>query len=258
MLMPAVAHASGKLTLFDQSTGRSSAPATVSILLIEPHEICCLAISRLIAESRLTSVDRHVTHDEEEGLLLAARIHPQLIIYGSADGDRRDVLVQLREAAPGAKILFLTWDDEPTMVVDALLAGAEGIVPKSASAIELTDAIERVSSGESVIDPGLALAAALWTARKTAQLEERNESFAGLSGRELEILSLVDAGLSAQEIADRVYISRRTVESHLANSYRKLGVHERIGAIFAYRRLGRAPVELGRDVSWTDQREDLA
>ena len=87
-----------------------------------------------------------------------------------------------------------------------------------------------------MIDENLAVVAAQWTARKTAESEYLNDPLSRLSDRECEILRFVGLAMSSQQIADRVGISRRTVESHLANAYRKLGVHERIDAILAYRR----------------------
>jgi DNA-binding NarL/FixJ family response regulator len=227
------------LTLLRPETAEeppSDGTEAISILVVEPHQICRLAIQLLIRDSHLTVRERIETADEREAIEIADKVAPHLIIYGAPVGEGHATLDEIRRAAPDAQVLFLAWDSEPSVVIDAVQAGADGIVPKSAPSEELADAIRRVALGETVIDENLAVVAAQWTARKTAESEYLNDPLSRLSDRECEILRFVGLAMSSQQIADRVGISRRTVESHLANAYRKLGVHERIDAILAYRR----------------------
>jgi DNA-binding NarL/FixJ family response regulator len=227
------------LTLLHGGTTEGVRPGVgeaVSVLVVEPHQICRLAIALLIKDSHLLVRERTETPDEREGISLAARLSPQLIIYGAPLGAAHATLQEIRRAAPEANVLFLSWDEEPAVVAEALHAGANGIVPKSAPSEELAEAIRRVALGETVIDESLALAAAQWTARKAVETKHVRDPVASLSDREREVLRYVGVDWSSQQIADRLRISRRTVEAHLASTYRKLGVHERVDAILAYRR----------------------
>lgn len=125
------------------------------------------------------------------------------------------MLSALRGASPATAIVILTMDDDPAFAQQAWSAGAAGYVLKEASRADLVRAIRMVGGGGRYLDPaigGWALA---------------GEGAAILSERELEVLRLVALGHTNTEIAKRMHISPRTVETHRANLQRKLGVSGR-------------------------------
>jgi two-component system response regulator NreC len=125
------------------------------------------------------------------------------------------VLSELRQASPATAVVILTMEDDPAFVAPAWAAGAAGYVLKEASRTDLVRAIRTVAAGGRYLDP----AVGGWT------VNSGDDSV--LTERELEVLRYVALGHTNAEIAKRMYISARTVETHRANLQRKLGVSGR-------------------------------
>lgn len=152
------------------------------------------------------------------------------------DGNGLDLIGSLRADQPGMGILVISaWSTEEA-IVDALRAGATGYVLKERDDIEVLMAIRSVLRGGAPIDP--------FIARRILDLlplpakPVANGLTEALSAREDQILRLVADGLTNREIAEQLYISRYTVESHIKNIYRKLAVSSRTMAVRTARARG--------------------
>ncbi len=128
-----------------------------------------------------------------------------------------DALPQLQKESPGTKVLVLSMQDDPSYVREAFGAGASGYVLKEAADEEVVSAIREVAAGGSYVHPALGarLVAAEAAERAAAEADP-------LSEREREILRLLALGHTNQEIAQQLYISVRTAESHRAHIMQKL------------------------------------
>ena len=153
------------------------------------------------------------------------------------DGNGCDLIVQLRADDPGLGILVVSaWSSEDA-ILGALRGGATGYVLKERDDVEVQLSIRSVLRGGAPIDPFIArrilelLPVPAPAAVGTAPAE-------ALSEREGEILRLVADGLSNREIAEQLFLSRYTVESHVKRIYRKLAVSSRTGAVSAARTRG--------------------
>ncbi|ODU58505.1 MAG: DNA-binding response regulator [Comamonadaceae bacterium SCN 68-20] len=153
------------------------------------------------------------------------------------DGNGCDLIAQLRADDPGLGILVVSaWSSEDA-ILGALRAGATGYVLKERDDVEVQLSIRSVLRGGAPIDP--------FIARRILQLLPAPAPAAAgaapaeaLSEREGEILRLVADGLSNREIAEQLFLSRYTVESHVKRIYRKLAVSSRMGAVSAARTRG--------------------
>jgi two-component system response regulator NreC len=125
------------------------------------------------------------------------------------------MLTELRAVSPSTAVVILTMDDDPAFVQPAWAAGAAGYVLKEASRAELVRAIRTVGRGGRYLDPAIGG----W-ALSRAEDEVLTE-------RELEVLRLVALGYTNSEIAKRMYLSPRTVETHRANLQSKLKLNGR-------------------------------
>jgi two-component system, NarL family, response regulator NreC len=134
---------------------------------------------------------------------------------------------RLRETAPGTQIVVLTMQNDPAFAREALRAGAIGYVLKEAADSELVQAVRLAAQGRTYLNPelGARLAAA-------PQSEGPPDD---LSARELEVLRLIALGYTNGEIATRLFLSVRTVESHRAHIQQKTGRTTR-AALVAYAR----------------------
>jgi two-component system, NarL family, response regulator NreC len=129
---------------------------------------------------------------------------------------------KLLHEAPDTKILMLSMQDDPRYVREAFAAGASGYVLKEAADAEVVSAIREVASGTRYVHPALGarMVAADAAARAAADSDP-------LSDREHEVLKLLALGHTNQEIAQRLYISVRTAETHRAHIMRKLNLTTR-------------------------------
>jgi DNA-binding NarL/FixJ family response regulator len=153
------------------------------------------------------------------------------------DGDGLEVLRDLRpvalldDARPSPNILVLSGRDDGSTVLDAMRLGAHGFLTKAGGLRDLAAAMRRVASGEQVVDRSLEASAVAEIKRYAERTRERAQIDAVLTNREREVLTHLSDGLTMQQIARRLGISPRTVETHVAKLYRKLGVRSRLQAV---------------------------
>jgi DNA-binding NarL/FixJ family response regulator len=185
-----------------------------------------------------------------EALAAALRRHPQIEVVGmAADGveavemslqHEPDVVVldlkmprmsglvaltKLTSELPRTRVLLLTACEEPDTVIDAVSAGAAGFVTKRTSGADLADSVLRVARGEPVVSPSLT-AYLVQGLRRDSQ-ERRGGTMGQLTSSELNVLRLVADGRTDKQISATLYISPRTVQSHLAQIRTKTGVRRR-------------------------------
>jgi DNA-binding NarL/FixJ family response regulator len=152
-----------------------------------------------------------------------------------ADGFR--VLVDLDDERPEG-VLVLANRADGDLVLRALRLGARGYVTKAEGLRDLAATIRRVLSGERVMSPALEKDAMGALGRMARRAREGVDVEASLTPRERQVLALLSGGLTIGQIATRLAISPRTVETHVAKLYRKLGVGGRVQAISRAATLG--------------------
>jgi two-component system response regulator NreC len=188
----------------------------VTIVIADDHGIVRQGLRLMLEAEEKLSIVGEASDLEETCRLVQARAPSVLVLDLHM---RRDLslstISELRVASPDTAIVILTMDDDPAFVQPAWAAGAAGYVLKEASPTELIRAIKTVAEGGTYLDPAIGG----WTLAGA-----RDEV---LSGRELEVLRLVALGHTNTEIAKRMYISPRTVETHRASLQRKLGISGR-------------------------------
>ncbi len=134
---------------------------------------------------------------------------------------------------PGTRVLVLSASGEHADVLEAVKSGATGYLVKSAGADELLDAVRRTAVGDPVFTPGLAgLVLGEYRRLATGPAPATSGGAAAdvphLTERETEVLRLVAKGLSYKQIAQRLFISHRTVQNHVQNTLGKLQLHNRV------------------------------
>jgi DNA-binding NarL/FixJ family response regulator len=152
--------------------------------------------------------------------------------------DGVDVLRSLRDQGFRGLVVVVSERADGATVLSAMRLGVDAYLIKPDGLRRIGDAIRRVLDGERVIDPTLEQAAVLELGRFARQARESSEIDASLTSREREILELLAEGLTMQQIGRRLDISPRTVETHVANLYRKLAVRSRVQAVSRAASLG--------------------
>ncbi|HIE17955.1 MAG TPA: response regulator transcription factor [Dehalococcoidia bacterium] len=141
---------------------------------------------------------------------------------------KRLFIRRLKQISPNTSILVISDSVSNYCVMGCIEAGAAGYILKDASPEQLLSAIRGVYAGEAVID----LTAIRSAARRTTTKNTHPLGSDGLNPRELETLQLAAKGLSNRTIAQRLYVSERTVHSYFRSMFRKMGVASRTEAIY--------------------------
>lgn len=209
--------------------------ADIRILICDDHAIVREGLRSLITtEPGMVVVGE--ASDGEAAIQLQKALQPDVILMDlmMPRKDGISAIREIRSNSSSARILVLTSFAEDDQVFPAIKAGALGYLLKDASPIELLQAIREVHRGYSSLDPIIA--------RKL--IEELNRpqdnplSPDPLSEREVDVICLIAAGLSNQEIADQLVISERTVRNHVGNILSKLHLANRTQAALYAIRMG--------------------
>ena len=137
----------------------------------------------------------------------------------------------IKQKYPQIKVIMLTVFDDDVNIFKAIQSGADGYLLKETSSPELYKAILQTLEGGAAMTPSIALKTLNLLRSPLAVDEKANEENVQLSGREVEVLEQLAAGLPYTAIADNLFISPSTVRRHIENIYKKLQVHSKIKAV---------------------------
>jgi len=133
----------------------------------------------------------------------------------------------IKKTHPGVKVLILSMHDNEEYIFPLLRAGASGYVLKRTAMTELISAIQAVHRGHTILHPSVA-EVVMREVQSSPPERAGPEDLDGLTDREIQVLTLIAEGLINREIADRLYISIKTVQAHRANMMEKLDLHDRV------------------------------
>jgi DNA-binding NarL/FixJ family response regulator len=210
----------------------------ISVMVVDDHPMWRDGVARDLAERGFDV--RATASDASSAVRIAKAVRPDVVLMDLNLGEESgvDATRQITAQVDGTRVLVLSASGEHADVLEAVKAGASGYLIKSASAVELVDAVTRTAAGDAVFTAGLA---GLVLGEYRRMMAEPEDSGPRLTERETEVLRLVAKGLTARQIADRLVLSHRTVENHVQSTLRKLQLHNRV-------ELARYVIEHGLDV----------
>ncbi len=196
-------------------------PPPIRVLLVDDHEMVREGITALLARRKDIEVVGQAANGKE-ALQQVAALGPDVVLMDIAMPvmDGLQATTEIAKAFPASRVLVLTQYDSREYVFPLLRAGAAGYILKRARANELVEAIRAVHNDGAFLPPPMIHAVVSGIAQ--AQSAENDSP---LTEREREVVRMVAEGLSSREIAERLSISVKTVDTHRANIMEKLGVH---------------------------------
>jgi DNA-binding NarL/FixJ family response regulator len=219
---------------------RTEPPLAVSrVLVVEDHPV----LRSVITIACEQAPDLEVVGEVEDGttaLEICRRLKPDLMVLdlmlaGELQGLELARIVR-SEKLP-IKILVLTARTDDETVFDSVAAGVDGYLEKTAGVRSIAESLRRVASGERAFSPAHQRGAIAELGRRAHEARERTAGV-DVTARELEVLEQAALGLTVGQIGTRMSLSPRTVETHLANTYRKLGARNRVQALAKASELG--------------------
>ncbi|MEU9497450.1 response regulator transcription factor [Streptomyces sp. NPDC048196] len=244
------------------ATPVSAPEAPLRVFILDDHEVVRRGVRDLLeAEDDIVVVGE--AGDARQALARVPAVRPQVAVLdvrlGGTDGPASDhegieVCRELRARVPDLACLMLTSFDDDEALFDAIMAGAAGYVLKQIDGPALVHAVRTVAAGQSMLDPRTAkrvmerlrapgrsqsAGAETGTGTVTGRGTEASE-LDRLSPREREVLDLIGLGLTNRQIADRLFLSEKTVKNRVSAILSKLGVGRRVQAAMVVERL-RAP-----------------
>ena len=217
-------------------------PDPVRVALCDDHAVVRSGLRRILdAESDLEVVGE--AGSVREAVALAGDSQPDVFVMdlGLPDGSGIGATADVLRVSPATQVLVLTVHDDIAYLRRAFEAGAAGYLIKEAADIELVQAVRQLAIGKQYVHPVLG-AALLAPDAPAARLGGPGGE---LSDRELDVLRMVALGLTNAEIAERLFVSVRTVETHRSHVHQKLNVQTRAELVRRAREAGLLEVEPG-------------
>ncbi|WP_316671130.1 response regulator transcription factor [uncultured Propionibacterium sp.] len=199
------------------------------VVLVDDHAIFRAGVRHELTSSAPDRVD---VVGEGEDVPSAVRIildtRPEVVLLDVhlPGGGGAEVVTRVHKSAPEVTFLALSVSDAAEDVIGVIRAGARGYVTKSISTDDLVDAISRVATGDAVFSPRLA-GFVLDAFSGSISVASVDEDLDRLSQREREVMKLIARGYTYKEVAKELFISIKTVETHVSSVLRKLQLSNR-------------------------------
>ena len=208
----------------------------IRLMLADDHRMLREGLRRSMTEEGFDIVGE--AQDGAEADELAEKLVPDVILMDVSMPNCNGVEAcrQVKQRIQGTRVVMLTMHADKEVLTDAIRAGASGYLVKDCSTDEIAEAVRMAAQGDTVLSPQLAKS----MLDEVRRLDEkaRAEDERVVTKREEEVLQLIADGCSTPEVAERLYISQKTVKNHLASIYEKLNARDRTQAVLLAVRMG--------------------
>jgi two-component system, NarL family, response regulator LiaR len=203
----------------------------IKVLLADDHVIVREGTKELVQRQPDMEVVAEAS-DGVEAVELSRLYRPDVIVMDIAMPNMNGIEAtkQIKKILPSTAVLILTAYDSDQYIMALLEAGAAGYLLKNVRGNQLIEAIRAVFSGESILQPSTTRRVIDHLKVKATKTEEESTAET-LTEREMEVLKLAAKGVSNRDIAEQLFVSTRTVQTHLSNIFKKLAVASRTEAI---------------------------
>jgi two-component system, NarL family, response regulator DegU len=215
--------------------GRGGSVA-IRLMLADDHQMLREGLRRSMVEQGFDVVGE--ASDGMEAVEAAFRLRPDVILMDVTmpEMDGVEATRRIRQSLAETRVVMLTMHADQDVLANAIRAGASGYLVKDCSTEEIADAVRMAATGDTPISPQLA-ASMLDEVRRLDQRHAADEDRV-VTRREEEVLQLIADGCSTPEVAERLFISQKTVKNHLASIYQKLDARDRTQAVLQAVRMG--------------------
>ena len=208
----------------------------IRLMLDDDHKMLREGLRRSMIDEGFDVVGE--AKDGVEAVALAEQLVPDVILMDVSmpNCDGVEACRQMKTHGSDARVVMLTMHADKEVLTNAIRAGASGYLIKDCSTSEIAEAVRMAAGGETVLSPQLAKT--MLDEVRRLDDKARTEEERTVTKREEEVLQLIADGCSTPEVAERLYISQKTVKNHLASIYQKLDARDRTQAVLQAVRMG--------------------
>ena len=209
---------------------------TIRLLLADDHRMLREGLRRSMVDQGFDVVGE--ADNGEEAVRLAGELQPDVVLMDVSmpEMDGVEATRRIRATDTKTRVIMLTMHADTEVLADALRAGASGYLVKDCTIDEVADAVRMAAKGDTALSPQLAATMLEEVRRLEAPAPEEDDRI--ITRREEEVLQHIADGCSTPEVAERLYISQKTVKNHLASIYQKLDARDRTQAVLQAVRMG--------------------
>ena len=209
---------------------------SIRLLLADDHRMLREGLRRSMTDEGFDVVGE--ASDGLEAVKLADDLQPDVVLMDVTmpEMDGVEAARRVHDSHPEIRVVMLTMHADADVVASAIRAGASGYLVKDCSTEEIASAVRMAASGDTALSPQLASS----MLRELRRLDRPSdtEDDRVITKREEEVLQLIADGCSTPEVAEKLYISQKTVKNHLASIYQKLDARDRTQAVLQAVRMG--------------------
>ncbi len=209
----------------------------ITVMIADDHVLMREGIKQLLELENDIDVIAQAG-DGKEAVEIALEYNPDVILLdiNMPKMNGIDVLRRLKDFGVSSKVIMLTIHEDREYLYETMKIGARGYVLKDSDADSLIGAIRDVNGGGTYIQPSIASLLVEGINKNDKELNKDLLKIKALTKREYEVLTLIAEGLNNRDIADKLYISEKTVKNHVSSIFKKIEVNDRIqAAIFAFK-----------------------
>lgn len=209
---------------------------TIRVLLADDHKMLREGLRRSMLDEGFDVVGE--ADNGEEAVRLVAELSPDVVLMDVSmpEMDGVEATRLIRSTDTPTRVIMLTMHADADVLADAIRAGASGYLVKDCSTDEVADAVRMAANGETALSPQLA--ATMLDEVRRLEAPHPAEEDRLITKREEEVLQHIADGFSTPEVAERLFISQKTVKNHLASIYQKLDARDRTQAVLQAVRMG--------------------
>jgi DNA-binding NarL/FixJ family response regulator len=220
-----------------------------NIIIIDDHPLFREGLKTIISRDNRFKVVGEAGSGHE-GFEMVKKLKPDLVVIDISLPDQSGIQLarDLRERLSEIKILIVSMHSKIDYIAEAFQAGATGYVVKESASERLLQGLKSVAKGDYYLDSSVSHAVVenlMKSPLKAAKITDAD--YATLTPREQEVMRLLAEGLSSKAVAEKLFISPKTVENHRANIMNKLGLHSTIELVRYAAKLGLIDVDLWKD-----------
>ncbi len=211
----------------------------ITLLICDDHKVLTDALAMVVERDPALRMVAPPVHAPDQAVELCREHRPDVVLMdvvfkGSMNGI--EATRSIKEVSPATKVVIMTAHQEDRLLVEAVEAGASGFLGKDEAADEVLAAAKAAADGEVLIDPTTLTRLLHQVAKEREARRDAQALLDELTLREHEILQLLAEGMRNEGIAQKLFISPQTVQTHVRNLLAKLGVHSKLEAVaFAVR-----------------------